>query len=117
MRLRTDENVPPSVVRALRAAGHDVASTSEDARSADDRTVLDRARREQRILLTSDHGFGDLVYLTRVAAPPGVILMRFEGSPSSMMASRLVPILASREDWIGYFATIDLTDVRMRPLP
>jgi predicted nuclease of predicted toxin-antitoxin system len=73
VRLLADENIPLAAVRALRAAGHDVAAIAEDESGLPDRAVLERAVSEQRILLTSDRDFGALIYRSRFPAPPGLI--------------------------------------------
>ena len=62
MRFFADESCDFSVVRALRAAGHDVAAATESARGAADSVIIDRARDEARLLLTEDRDFGQLVF-------------------------------------------------------
>jgi predicted nuclease of predicted toxin-antitoxin system len=61
MRLVADESCDGAVVRALRAAGHDVLAIAEVAPGADDSTVIDLAGRANSILLTEDKDFGQLV--------------------------------------------------------
>jgi predicted nuclease of predicted toxin-antitoxin system len=63
VRFLADESCDFAVVRALRAAGFDVAAVSEDAAGSPDEKVIDLARAEQRILLTEDRDFGRLVSL------------------------------------------------------
>jgi hypothetical protein len=57
-----DESCDFAVVRGLRAAGHDVLAISERARGAADQVVIAMAVAEQRILITEDTDFGQLVY-------------------------------------------------------
>jgi predicted nuclease of predicted toxin-antitoxin system len=45
----------------LRAAGHDTAAVVESARGAPDEDVIDLAVRQERILITEDTDFGQLV--------------------------------------------------------
>jgi predicted nuclease of predicted toxin-antitoxin system len=52
MRFLADESCDAAVVRALREAGHDVESVSDAMRGATDRSVLDAALRERRVLPT-----------------------------------------------------------------
>ena len=71
-----DESCDFAVVRALRAAGHDVQAVAELCRGCSDQEVIDLAIRAGRILLTEDKDFGQLFFsqgLTR----SGVILIRF----------------------------------------
>ena len=79
MRFLADESCDFAVVRALRGAGHDVLAVVEVAQGADDRTVIARARDEQRVLLTEDKDFGQLVYADGEGST-GVVLIRFPGS-------------------------------------
>jgi len=62
VRFLADESCDFAVVRALRAEGHDVAAVVETARGALDVEVIRRAQEEQRVLLTEDKDFGQLVY-------------------------------------------------------
>src|ERR1700675_1744723 len=58
MRFLADESCDFAVVRALRSAGHDVIAIAEVSPRADDEIVIDRAVREDRILLPEDKDFG-----------------------------------------------------------
>ncbi len=62
MRFLADESCDFAVVRALRAAGHDVLAIAELTPRAEDDAVTDLAVREERLLLTEDKDFGRLVY-------------------------------------------------------
>lgn len=75
-RFLIDESCDFAVVRALRAAGHDVAAVVESARGAPDEDVIDLAVRQERILITEDTDFGQLVY-AHAHPSGGVILIRF----------------------------------------
>ena len=61
MRFLADESCDFAIVRALRAAGHDVRAVAELSPRADDPEVIRLAASEQRILLTEDRHFGQLV--------------------------------------------------------
>jgi predicted nuclease of predicted toxin-antitoxin system len=76
MRFLADESCDFRVVRALRAAGHDVVAIAESAPGAEDDAIIDEAVREQRIFITEDRDFGQLVYAAGKASR-GVILLRF----------------------------------------
>jgi len=62
MRWLANENFPSASVAHLQAAGEDVAEVVEDARAIADTEVLEWARREQRIILTFDRDYGELIY-------------------------------------------------------
>ncbi len=76
MRFLADESCDFAVVRALRAAGHDVVAITEISPRATDEGVMELAIREGRILLTEDKDFGQLVHANQAAAG-GVFLLRF----------------------------------------
>jgi len=92
MRFLADESCDFRVVRALRAAGHDVTAVIEVATGAADGAVFQMAEREQIIFVTEDRDFGQLVY---AGARPacGVILLRF---PST--ARTALPAMVCRRD-------------------
>lgn len=92
MRFLADENIERAVVELLRRGGHDVAYVAEGGGSPSDDEVLERARRERRILLTNDKDFGELVFLQgRLAA--GVLLLRLEEERARVKARRVAEIV------------------------
>jgi len=117
-RFLADENIPLVAVRALRAAGHDVAAVAEDGPGSMDAALLIRCRAEQRILVTFDRGFGALVYQHKVATPEGVVLLRLVPQAPHHVAEILLG-LASRTDLQlnGRFTIVSRERLRQRPLP
>jgi predicted nuclease of predicted toxin-antitoxin system len=89
MRFLADESCDFQVVRALRAAGHDVVAVSEIAAGADDPTVIEMAVREDRVFITEDRDFGQLVYSAGKPAR-GVILLRFPSTARATLAATVV---------------------------
>lgn len=116
LRLLADENLPRTVIAALASAGHDTLSLASVDRGAADEAVLELAVNEQRIILTMDKDFGELVYHRKHPAPPGVILIRPPFEAPDMLATRIVSVLESRDDWEGHMSIIEATRIRMRPL-
>ena len=89
MRFLADESCDFSVVRALRAVGHDVLAVAELWPRAEDTVVMNRAVRGARILITEDKDFGHLVY-AKMRKTGGVMLIRFPaGSRGSLVDSVL----------------------------
>jgi predicted nuclease of predicted toxin-antitoxin system len=76
MEFLADESCAMPVIRALREAGHDVVAIAEIATGSTDDQVLERAVKEERVLITEDRDFGELVY-ARGRSSLGVILLRF----------------------------------------
>ncbi|MBD0367365.1 MAG: DUF5615 family PIN-like protein [Flavisolibacter sp.] len=62
MKLLADESVDKPIIDALRMAGFDVVYILEIAPEIDDGTILNLSNDEQRILLTQDKDFGELVF-------------------------------------------------------
>jgi predicted nuclease of predicted toxin-antitoxin system len=79
--------------------------------------VLARAVREQRILLTFDNDFGELVFHSGQKASCGVVLFRITRSSSQALALSTAEKLETRTDWPGHLSTVDDKGVRMVPLP
>lgn len=60
----TDENIHPEVVRFLEEQGHDVLDVKrEGLAGSSDRTLIQRARNEERVIVTHDRDFGRLVFV------------------------------------------------------
>jgi predicted nuclease of predicted toxin-antitoxin system len=76
MRFLADESCDFRVVEALRRAGHEVLAVVEAARGAPDHEVIETARSGQRVLLTEDRDFGQLVFAAGVGAGCGVLFIR-----------------------------------------
>jgi predicted nuclease of predicted toxin-antitoxin system len=114
MRFLADESCDFAVVRALRAAGYEVAAVAEVAPQADDTDVIARAVREARILLTEDKDFGQLVYAA-ARASTGVILIRFPPPTRPTLPARVLAAILLHEDQLGRsFVVIEPHRVRVR---
>jgi len=116
MRLPADENVPASVVRMLGNEGHDIRWIRKEAPGIPDIEVLQSAQREERIILTYDKDFGELVVKDNRYPSSGIILFRLSRMDPSQMAGYIRGVIGSRKDWVGHFSVIEEDRVRMRPL-
>jgi len=116
VRFAADECCDAVLVAGLRADGHDVWYVMEAARGADDRTVLQNAQAEQRILLTEDKDFGELV--VRLGLPTyGVLLLRMNPTDSQAKLARLREVLQKHASRLpGSFVVVDDSKTRFRPL-
>lgn len=98
MKILADENIEALIIAQLRAAHHDVHAVVETHASVSDRSVMQLAIDEQRILLTSDKDFGDLVFFYRVQPPSGIILLRLpENMDTEAKANLIITSLAEHE--------------------
>jgi predicted nuclease of predicted toxin-antitoxin system len=116
VRLCTNENLPELCVAALRKAGHDVLWIREAAPGSSDAEVLSRAQAEERLLLTFDKDFGELVFRRGLSASHGVVLFRIAQPSAAVVAQRVVAILSSRTDWLAHYSTVEEHSIRMRAL-
>lgn len=80
------------LISFLRSAGHDVLYVAEVAAGFNDIEVIALALRENRLVLTEDKDFGDLV-VGRGRAVPGVVLMRVGSENFALKATRLAAVI------------------------
>ena len=116
MHFLANENFPLDAVEALRTDGHDVAWIREDARGTSDDKILFRAQEENRIVLTFDKDFGELVFRSRFPAQSEVILFRITPISPQYIAQVAVQALASQSNWAGHFSVVEDNRIRMTPL-
>jgi predicted nuclease of predicted toxin-antitoxin system len=108
-----------STVQALRQHGHDVRHLCEDGlQRLPDPLILEKARGEERLVITSDLDFGDLLALGAYASP-SVILLRLQNQTPASVIPRLLHVLTEcREALIaGAIVTIEEARYRLRRLP
>jgi predicted nuclease of predicted toxin-antitoxin system len=117
MRWLADECVAAPLVAQLRAAGHDVLYVAESEPRASDIEVLALAHAVNRLLLTDDKDFGELVF--RQGRPvPGVVLLRLApGSSTTRLARLQVAIDQFGDALFGRYTVVGETRVRSRSLP
>lgn len=82
-----------------------------------DEQVLAWARRDQRILLTFDKDFGEMVFDQGSRASIGILLFRLPLKSPGVLIGWVVTALNSRLDWEGHFTVIQPGRIRMRRLP
>ena len=117
MRLCANENIPEDRVLRLRQDGHDVLWIRETTPGISDDAVLARAAAEDRLLITFDKDFGELVFRRGAKASQGVVLFRIPQPSAAAVAERVAAVLASRDDWPGHFSVVEESTIRMRRLP
>src|SRR5512146_2212655 len=88
MRLFADENTPRAIVQWMRDAGHDVTWAPELRPAESDDIWLRQAEAEERLIVTADKDFGDMVFRDRLNTY-GVLLLRLEGLPMADRVARL----------------------------
>jgi predicted nuclease of predicted toxin-antitoxin system len=114
MKFLADEGVDKPIVDQLRISGFDVHYVLETHQGSDDETVLFLANEEDRILLTQDKDFGELVYRLQ-KAHQGIILIRLGTTPAPEKARITTYVLLEYgEKLISAFTVIQANAVRIR---
>lgn len=117
MRILADECCPRAIVERLREAGFDVRYAAETDARASDTDLIDLASSEERILITEDFDFGDLVFRDMLKVP-GAVIMFLPGLVPQARAERLLRILQSPNlVFHGKLTVIGKRRVRQRNLP
>lgn len=97
MRFLIDECTGPAVARWFREQGYEVFSVYEQARGMDDDDIIAKAYDENRILITSDKGFGEKIY--RDMKPHrGVVLLRLDDERASIKLAVIRRLLEGYSD-------------------
>jgi len=98
LRLYLDQMFGLDVAAALRREGHDALRAAETGLSrADDALILEKAIREERILVTLDEHFGDWVILP-LKKHPGVIRIKANPATTDNVLNLLLPFLRLHSD-------------------
>jgi predicted nuclease of predicted toxin-antitoxin system len=117
MRFLADESCDFRVVRALRAAGHDVTAAIELVPGAADSAVFEMAERERRIFVTEDRDFGQLVYAGANPAP-GVILLRYPSRARASLPVIVVDVVSKYAEKLpGRFVVLEPGRIRFGGSP
>ena len=116
MRWFVDECVDAGLVMRLRTSGHDVVYAAEVAPAATDTTILEMAQVQDRLLLTEDKDFADLVFRRGVRVP-GTVLLRIDPALHALKIRRLEAAVARFGDKLfGRYTIIEEARFRSRPL-
>ena len=103
MRFLVDENFPYPAVDQLRRRGHDAVAVRDLMRAATDEEVLARARLENRVLVTADKDFGELIF-ARSDTAPGVLLVRSRSAQPARKVDLAIRVVAGLgETLVGSF--------------
>jgi predicted nuclease of predicted toxin-antitoxin system len=115
VRWLADECVGAGLVRRLRGAGHDVVYVPEFASGMTDAAVLRRACDGDRLLLTEDKDFGELVRLHMPV--PGLVLLRVDPERHLLKWVRLeYAVQRFGQRLFGRYVVIEEARFRSRPL-
>lgn len=102
MKFLTDENLGRKVPQYLREAGYDVISCLQ---GSSDIEVLQLANKEERVLITLDKDFGELVFKEKLIHK-GVIFLRLRKESIENKKKVLLKVLSSKMKFDGKFTVV-----------
>lgn len=113
MKFLVDECAGPSIAAWLVSLGHDVYSVFDESQGMTDEDVLSKAYSEERILITNDKDFGEMIFRER-RPHRGVIFLRLADERSANKIAVLEKILNSHSGRIeDRFVTVTQNKVRI----
>lgn len=116
MKFLADENVERKIVEMLRKKGYDVRYTADEQRSSTDEEILNKSNKEERVLITNDKDFGELVYLEKKISS-GILLLRFSTEKSEVKARFVDDFISQYEDKVAKnFVVLSEKGIRIRKL-
>jgi predicted nuclease of predicted toxin-antitoxin system len=114
MRFLLDENLDQRLIAFLRVRGHDAMSAVEEpGAGSPDLAVLATARDSDRILLTNDTDFGELI-LRRRLPHAGVVLFRLQAKTLAAREAALEMLLNEYAERLRGFLVVTEGRVRIR---
>jgi predicted nuclease of predicted toxin-antitoxin system len=119
-RYLANENFPAIMVRVLRSAGDDVLYAAEELVAAPDSPIIQAAPQQDRVVLTFDQDFGELVFHHREPPPPGVVLFRLGGLSADGLFTFLRAFFESKPTLRGFFTVASpgrFRQIPITPLP
>ncbi len=119
MRFLADMGISPKTVAFLQDLGHDALHLhAQGLDQSPDPIILEKARNEQRVLLTNDLDFGELI-AAGGAKLPSVVIFRLRNMHHERIDRYLGEIVAQHKNALEQGAVISVTErrIRVRLLP
>ncbi len=114
MKFLLDQGLPRSTAALMRGRGRDALHVAEVGLStATDLAILNRARSEDRAIITLDADFHALLMVNR-ASSPSVIRLRLEGLKADEVADLVDTVLAATAAELGTGALVTVTPHAIR---
>jgi predicted nuclease of predicted toxin-antitoxin system len=114
MKFLADMGVSPKTVAFLQSLGHDALHLhAQGLDRSSDSSILEKARNEQRVLLTHDLDFGELI-AAGGARLPSVVIFRLRNMHHDRVERYLGRIVAQHQNALEQGAVISVTEARIR---
>ena len=115
-RYLANENFPAAMVRWLRDRGNEVLHAAETLVGESDAVLVHTALGQDRILLTFDQDFGELVFHQRQPPAPGIVLFRLKQQPPASVLPFLQGFFETNPVLRGFFSVASPGQFRQTPL-
>ena len=116
MKFLLDVHMNVTLARVLNETGHDVLRAALEHRRWTDERLLALAVDEERIIISQDSDFSELIYGYGRPAPPAVLYLRCEPEQQVQMNTRVFEVLAT-ERFHGHMVVLEPDNLRFRLLP
>jgi predicted nuclease of predicted toxin-antitoxin system len=107
-----DENISNKVVNALRSKGMDIIPIKELTAGVSDEAVLEAANRQNRVLITFDSDFGELIFRQKLKAR-GVILLKFTPKSTQQVVEITLKVLKTQAKIEDHFLVVKEKKIRV----
>ena len=115
MKLLANENFPLKSVLYLRNKGFDILSIGQEIPGIQDDIVLAIANEQERIILTFDRDYGELIFKNNLKVNKGVIYLRLRNYTADEPGILLEQLLNNREFVFDNALTVlDKNSIRQR---
>ncbi len=114
MRFLANENFPGPSIKFLRKKNLDIISIAEDSPGLPDDQVMEIAIREERIILTHDSDYGELIFKNGYKPKEGVVYFRIFDFKAEDPAKILLQLIERNLDFNNRLTVVDLQSIRQR---
>jgi len=119
MKFLADMGISPKTVRFLQSLGHDAVHLHDEGLDRlPDSVILQKARDEQRVLLTHDLDFGELIAASKERMPSAIIF-RLRNMHPTQVNHYLHQVLSRHQSVLAQGAVLSVSEgqIRIRTWP
>lgn len=115
MKLLANENFPSKSIQYLKDRGFDIRSIGTDSPSVKDNEVMGMAMNEDRLILTFDRDYGELIFKHNYKPTRGVIYLRLDKYRPEEFGKMIEELLAKNQyDFDNALTVISGNGIRQR---